>query len=532
MLCWKHPQILSDTSPLKSWIILANVTLITTIAIFSAITAMINTDSIIGGLGIDGALSIWINILILLGINTFVPVANRFADRYGYKTIFFLGVFLFGLGTLFTASAKNFMILGTGRFIEGAGAGFIFPVGLAAITRSFPKEKLGLAINFYLGVAFSIGMYTGTLVSGYIGQYLTWPLSFYMLLPFIFISLVICALFHDETELIQRGKFDFWGFLAFAIMIGSVLVGLSEGNLSSTNEGWRSPYIIGLLVLSFLSFILVIVIERSVKNPIIPLNIFKDFSFSLGCLVLFCIGLTLFSSIELMVSYMQLGLLYDKFMIGVVMMTYGLFFGIFSVVSSLLSKWITAPILSLIGVILLTMGLFLNNILSIQSGKVAMFFILFLKSAGTGFALGPMTLSSLQNLPKRLQTDGATLLTFFRQVGGTFGGSILGIILIRKNIFHRQLYMQTVNKQLPGYKYTFMRLQDHIVNAAGSNPQEAAKQAEVEIILNIQRQSHIQSINDSMLVIGYVFILITIMLICVNVISYLKAKKAQKELQV
>lgn len=513
--------LLKKENPLRPWVILANVILPTILALYSSNATVILQDIITDDLGIDGALSAWMTIIYLLGINTIVPIATRIADRIGYKNTFLIGIFLFSLGTFFVALSKGFMALALSRLIEGIGAGCIFPVGLALVVKDFSKKRLPLALNIYLGVSFGVGFIAGPLISGYIGMYSHWSYAFFYLIPFSLFSFIVCLFFNEETKAENRGPFDYLGFCFFASSISCLLIALSQGNLPSTAEGWRTPYVVFCLFAFFVLSISTLLIEKITKNPIIPIQLFKYPAFNIGCLTLFAIGSIAFSSVNVAVEYMGSGLLYDRFLIGKMLSIYGFTLGIGTLLASIIMKKISPVILSLFGLVLLIISLFLNNLLTIQSGLDEIFWLLFLRGFALGISIGPITASALSSLPKSFGSDGATILTFFRQVGATYGSSIMGIVIIRRTIYHKQLFIEQVNSGLSAYKKTIFHLQKHVF---AENSQEGALRAKIEIIDYVNRQAYIQALNDAFLFFGYTLIAMTTILCIINFFTYLKQK--------
>ena len=522
---WTEPVIRLKNPKAVSWILLQNVIIPTILAVISAMASIVMDSSIQGDLAIQGSQTQWITTNYLLGINSIVPIANYFADKYGYKKLYFTGIAIFAFGSLITALSTNFYMLAGGRLIEGMGAGVIFPVGLAIISQNFPKEKLSFAINLYMALGFGLGIAGGTLLAGYIGMYLPWRILFYLIIPNTLLAMLVIWLFQTETRPKVMGKFDYWGYLFFVLFIATIIIALGNGNLKSTDYGWRSPWIIGCFIASFLSLILFIFIEKTTLRPFVHLPLFKDPIFFVGCLTLFTLGLSIFSSPSLMTKYMEFGLHYDKFTTGYMLAAYGITFGLFSVGANFAAKHIPISIISIFGLSIIIVSYFLNNILSIQSGKIAISIILILRATGVAIALGPITAQSLKRVDPSRLSEASSLLTFFRQVGGTFGGIILGIVFIRREIFHDARYFDPVNKELPGYFYSFQKLKYHLIQNAGSTPAIAEMQANQLIVENIKTQSMIQSINDAMFFFGYVTIAVSLLLILLNLIDYYKSKK-------
>lgn len=527
---WKHPSCIADDNPARPWIILFNVILPTMIAIFSAVSTMIAKSSIIGDLGIEGSLEQWVTILFLLGINSTVPIANLLAERFGFKRLFFIGALIFAFSSLATGFAIDFWSLAIARFIEGVGAGIIFPVGMALIIMNFPKEKLGLAINIYMGFGFGAGMIVGTYFSGVIAMWSVWQNLFFVMVPFGIFAAIITWLVYDETERTVTAKFDLWGYLCFIILIASLVVALEIGNLSSTTNGWKSPFIIGCFVTAGISLILLIIFEIHAEEPVVPLKLFKYPLFVIGCVTLFSLGMSLFASVSFISSYMEDALHYDKYQTGRILVIYGVMLGAFSIVASFLLKKISPSVLVLIGLGIVIYSYFLNNILTIQSGYFQIGLILALRSMGLALALGPVTVHSIKNVPKELSGPAATLLTFFRQVGGTYGGAIMGIIVIRRNIFHTARFGEQVNPWLVGFKETSRKLTNHIFTDVKGNILEAKERATELIIADIKIQSYIQAINDAMIAFGYATIGVAIILIILTVRDEIRVYKKNKSI--
>ncbi len=522
---WNRAPVLSKDHPFFPWLVLLNIIFPTALAIYSAVSTYVIDTNIQWGLAIDGALALWITTIYLLGVNSLVPIANWFANKYGYKRVYFFAIILFTLGTAASGLATNFKVLFIARLIEGIGAGLIFPIGFALIPQVFPKETVGRAVVLYIGLSFGVGIAIGLLVGGYYGM-TDWRWVFLLTLPFGIMALLITWFFFYETPLKPTPPFDTLGYISFVAFVASLLVALTYGNHISMDEGWRSPLIVGLFAIALIAFLSFVIIERNSAHPFFPFALFKDFSFSMGCLTLFFIGMAIFTSATFMLTYLEEALLYDKLHTGLAIFSYGISISIFSVLGNLLTRKISPAYLGIFGLGILSLSFFLNNLLSFQSGKIMINILLILRGMGIGLSLGPMNAYSLHNVPKESITDGTTLLTFFRQVGATYGGTVLGIVLTRRQIFHDLLFAQLVNPSLPGYQYNFQALKTHLINVAGSTPIEAEKQAKFLIIQNIKTQSLIQAINDALILFGYLTLCIIIILIIYSVRNYFNKKIA------
>lgn len=513
------PSFFSAQNPLFCWILLANIVTVTFFTIFSAVATIISADAIQGELGLSDPLTSWITTLYLLGVNTIVPVAGWFSERFGKERIYATGILLFTFGSALVSIAPNFWILGTARLIEGIGGGFIFPTGLALLASHFPKERLPLALCFYIGVSFGCGLGLGLPLAGYLTQFHSWRDVFLLIIPFGICTSIACFLAHEKEERTKK-PFDLGGFLSFGTFITSLLIALVYGPLPSTDAGWREPWIIGLFLLAFASLVLTIWIESRHPNPIIPLSLFKDPIFCICILAMFLLGMSFFASVSVTINYMLKGLFYERFAAGKISMVYGLTMGACSVVSMQLIRKIPAPVLNLSGLSLLITSYFLSNELSWLTGPSQIGFILFLRGIALGLCLGPVTTQALQQVPLALSDKAATLLTFFRQVGGTYGGTIISILTIKRQIFHATRFAEQTNAQIPGYKVTFRKVFTQFYSDVSDKGSLSALQAKQAIIANLETQAYIQALNDAMIIFGYIALAIALTLLTLNLIRW------------
>jgi DHA2 family multidrug resistance protein len=489
------PGFFSHDNPAYPILISTNVIITTFLAVVSAVSTMIGDASIQGDLALSNTETVWLTTLYLLGINTTVPTGNWFANQFGFNRMYAVGVIIFTLASLLAALSPNFLTIAAARFIEGVGAGFIFPVGLALIVHSVAKEKTGLAINLYIGIAFGAGLGIGVPLAGYLSQFHSWRDVFFLIVPFGAFAAISCWLFRKKYPELHKTPFDYWGFLSFVSFIASLLVALTLGPLKSTSGGWRDPYILFLFAFAFFSLILWFFMEKRSSNPLIPLPLFKDPIFSVSLAAMFLLGMATFASVSVSIQYMLNGLHYEKFVTGKIAAVYGLTIGLVSMIANFLTKHLPVPLLTFSGLALLIFSYFYNNELSWLTGYTQVITILVIRGIGIGLALGPTTILALHDIPVTLKTSAATILTFFRQVGGTYGSTLIAIFSIKRTIFHTARFGEQINPALPAYQMTLKNLYDKYPDPA---------QAKAAIIKNVVTQAQIQGLNDALIAVGYI----------------------------
>jgi EmrB/QacA subfamily drug resistance transporter len=493
----------SEDDPHYPFVITTNVIVTTFLCVFSAVSTMIADPSIQGELALSDTQSIWLTTLYLLGINLTVPCGNWFANHFGFKRMYAYGVVIFTLGSLLAAVSENFLMIASARLIEGIGGGFIFPVGLALVVQSLPKSRVAFGINLYIAGAFGCGLGLGIPLAGYFSQFSSWRDIFFLIVPIGFLAAASCWMTRAKAPKLETTPFDFFGFITFACFISTFLIALTMGPITATAEGWRTPYILVFFFIAAVSLISCILIENHHPNPLFPPTLFKDPIFSVSLAAMFLLGMATFASVSIAIQYMLNGLFYEKFVTGKIAAVYGTAIGIFSILSSYLSKIIPIPILIFTGLFLLIFSYFYNNELSWLTGATQVIAILVIRGIGIGLSLAPTTLMALYGIPNELKTSAATVLTFFRQVGGTYGGTLIAIFSIRQTIFHTARFGEQANSQLPAYKMTFHNIYNKFPDPA---------QAKAAIVKNILTQAYIQGLNDALIVFGYVTSVVAIIL--------------------
>ena len=138
--------------PYYRWFVLANIMIGTFMAVLDVTIVNVGLTKMMATFGVSVDKIEWVLTAYLLVFAVVLPSSGWVADHLGYRKTYFLGLLLFTLGSLLCSISANENMLIAFRILQGAGAGFIMPVGMAIITREFPPEKRGMALGFW-GIA-------------------------------------------------------------------------------------------------------------------------------------------------------------------------------------------------------------------------------------------------------------------------------------------------------------------------------------------------------------------------------------------
>ncbi|MCI0607154.1 MFS transporter [bacterium] len=203
-------------------------------------------------------------------------VGGSLGDRFGRRLIFAIGVGLFALASAWCGAAPNIRTLIIARAVQGIGGALLVPGSLAIIGTSFSEEERGRAIGTWSGFS-AITTAIGPVLGGWLIEHFSWRAAFFINLPLAaFILLLVFRYVPESKNRTGPAKLDWGGALVATLGLGSVVYGLIE----SSNAGWRNPMVLSSLVAGVFLLALFLFLETSVKNPMLPLELFRSKNFT------------------------------------------------------------------------------------------------------------------------------------------------------------------------------------------------------------------------------------------------------------
>ncbi len=349
-----------------------------------------------------------------LALAAVIPLAGWLMDRFGAKRIFLITIGLFTMGSALCAIATSPNELILFRIIQGIGGGMVAPIGMAMVFRIAPPEKIG-AIMGSLGVPMLLAPAFGPVVAGYILEYATWPWIFIINIPVGVLTLFVGVKYLPNFKRSAVPSLDILGMILAPIAFSMLAFGVSE-----SANGWSETKTIVGMSVGTIALILFIIVELRQKNPLLELRVFKSSGFTLGVMTTWVMQFALFGLFTIVPLFLQYAKGYTALETGWIMLPQALASGIMMPISGKLYDKIGARPLGVIGLSIITTGMFLFSTIEISTSVTKVVFCLILMGMGMGISMMAINTHVLQSAPKNLVSRVTSLTTAAQQVVVSF----------------------------------------------------------------------------------------------------------------
>src|SRR5215469_16758155 len=209
-----------------------------------------------------------------LFLGALILVGGSLGDLFGHRLMFLAGVGIFATASAGCGFASNIQQLVVARSVQGVGAAFLVPGGLAIISASFDEKTRGPAIGTWSGFT-AITTALGPVLGGWLIEQASWHWVFFINVPLAALVIALSLLHVPESRSANARKIDWLG----AIIVTFGLAALVYGFLEAAALGWENPRVFGTLILGFVAIVIFMLVEMRVEAPMVPLDLFKSQSF-------------------------------------------------------------------------------------------------------------------------------------------------------------------------------------------------------------------------------------------------------------
>ncbi len=343
------------------------------------------------------------------------------ANRFGRKRIFILCSGGFTIASVLCGLAQDINQMVLFRLLQGVFGAALVPLSQAVMLDSYALHERAKAMSIW-GMGVMMGPIMGPSLGAWLTETYSWHWVFFVNLPFGVFTVLGLMVFMDETKKNLELRFDWFGFAALAVAIGSLQLALDRGE----QLGWlESNEIIAEFIISAVGFYYFFAHSLTTASPFIQFAIFKDKNFIGGCVFMAVMGLVLFSTMALSSPYLQNVIGYPIITAGLLLASRGCGTFVAMMLVGRLMRYIEARTLIISGLSLTCLSLFYMTGWTDQTGVPEIVTLSIVQGFGFGLVFVPLSTVAFLTLPNHLRTDGTSMLTLLRNVASSIGISIV-----------------------------------------------------------------------------------------------------------
>ncbi|MEU1041733.1 MFS transporter [Streptomyces sp. NPDC005551] len=429
----KTPATPSGPSPAKGlrghpWLTLISVAIgVMMVALDGTIVAIAN-PAIAKDLGASFADVQWITNAYFLALAVTLITAGKLGDRFGHRQTFLIGVVGFAAASGAIGLSDSIALVVTFRVLQGLFGALLMPAALGLLRATFPAEKLNMAIGIW-GMVIGASTAGGPILGGLLVQHVSWQSVFFINVPVGVLALVLGALILTDHRAENAPRsFD---ILGIALLSGAMFC-LVWALIKAPAWGWGDGLTWTFLGASVLGFALFALWETKVREPLVPLALFRSVPLSAGVVLMALMAIAFLGGLFFVTFYLQN-------VHGMSPVDAGLHLlpltGMMIVGSPLAGALITrtGPRLPLAGGMALTaISMYGMSTLDTDTGSAVMS----LWFAGLGLGLAPVMVGATEvivgNAPMELSGVAGGLQQAAMQIGGSLGTAVLGAVMASK----------------------------------------------------------------------------------------------------
>ena len=375
--------------------------------------------------GSDVATIEWVVTVYLLVLSGMLLTFGRLGDLRGHKHVYIFGFIIFIASSAWCGISSSIQALIIFRGVQAIGAAMLASNSPAILTGNFPPDKRGQALGLSATMTY-LGLTVGPSLGGWLTEQFSWRIVFYINIPVGLLALILSTRFIPKDSPDDCGKkFDLLGAIIFLAGLVSLLLGLNKG----ADWGWTSTSIVTLLAGSVILLVIFILVENRSSAPMLDLQLFKHPLFTASTLNAILNYICVYNILFLIPFYLIQGRDLNPAQAGLLLTSQPIIMAIIAPISGSLSDRFGSRIPGMLGMAILTIGLFILSRLHSTSQLWMATLGMATCGLGTGIFISPNNSALMGSAPRSRQGIASGILASSRNIGMVLGIGLSGAIL-------------------------------------------------------------------------------------------------------
>lgn len=368
----------------------------------------------------------WVVTATMLASAISTPIWGKLADVTNKKVLLQLALIVFTLGSALAGLAPAPAWLIGFRVLQGLGAGGLGAMSQIVMAEIISPRERGKYMGI-LGAIMAVSTVGGPLLGGLITDSIGWRWNFYVAVPIAVVAILFLQFtLHLHTDK-RRVKIDYAGIVFISSGFSLLLIWVTLGG---NQFDWWSMQTLLMVGGGLILLIAAIFIEFRASDPLIPMSLFKNRTFTLAVIASLSVGIAMFGTAVFLGQYMQLargktptesGLLTIPMMAGVL--------GASTIAGQLITRYGKWKSYVVSGSVLVLVGLLMMGQLRYDTSFWYVGISMFVLGAGVGLTMQNLVLITQNTVNPNEVGVASSGVTFFRTLGGTAGMSAMGALL-------------------------------------------------------------------------------------------------------
>ena len=472
------------------WLIAVVVSMAAFMEVLDTSIANVALPYMAGNLGASNDESTWVLTSYLVSNAIVLPIGGWLAARFGRKRFFMACLAIFTASSLLCGFAPSLGALLFFRVLQGAGGGGLQPMAQAILADTFPPQKRGVAFAVY-GLTTVLAPTIGPTLGGWITFNYSWRWIFFINLPVgLLAQFLVLRLVEDPPYLSRLKaagvKLDYIGIALLALGVGALQILLDRGQ---EDDWFGSRFILTLAIVSAVCLVSLVIWEWFRKDPVVDVRLYKNFNFLSTNLMMFVLGILLFSSLVLVPQFLQTLLGYTAEVAGLVLSGGAVVLLVTMPLVGQLTTKVQARYIIAFGWLALAIAMYYSTLrLDLLISFSSATWLRIAQVTGLGFLFVPITLAAYIGMPTEKSNAIAGLVNFMRNMGSSVGTSMVTTIVDRRSQYHQSVL---ISHTTPGSQ-TFQNVINGLTLQtahSGMSLHDAQTQAYARIYQAVQAQA-------------------------------------------